>query len=192
MIENTSQNLVVLEPRTTSAKDFVQFWSGIYTDANEKIYTKNILRPLTDDKIKKLYHWKNGGILSQLKMESINRNYVSRLDELNKLPKSISAKEFLHLFQEGGAIWRIFWLHCWQPLEFPIYDMHVHRAMTYIENGTKEEISNFNDNAKIQCYLEHYLPFVKQFDGCSIRNIDRALWTFGKFIKGWKIEGMYI
>jgi len=192
MLQTTHQNLVVLRSEITGQREFVQFWSGIYSDPNEKYYFLNISKPLTSARIKKLFYWKNGGVLSSVKMKSVESNYISRLTELNQLPKDTSADEFLQRFQNGGAIWRIFWLHCWQPQKFPIYDVHVHCAMTCIEDGTKEEISDLSDHLKIQFYLERYLPFIKQFDGCSIRNIDRALWTFGKFIKGWSIEGMYI
>ena len=192
MRQNVGQNLVVLRPELTVQKDFIRFWSGMYVDANENYYSSNISKPLTPGRIKKLYYWKNGGKLSQPKMKSVERNYISRLNELNKLPKNTSAEEFLQQFQNGGAIWRIFWLHCWQPQRFPIYDMHVHRAMTYIENGMKDEIGDLSDKLKIQFYLERYLPFIQQFNGCTIRSIDRALWTFGKFINGWNIEGMSI
>jgi hypothetical protein len=182
----------VLRPENTGRRDCIQFWSAMYSDPNEEYYTKNISKPFTPAKIRKLFYWKNGGELSQKKLRSIENNFITRLNELTALPENTSAEDFLEKFQNGGAIWRIFWLHCWQPMKFPIYDMHVHRAMTYIENGTKEELGSFNDNIKIQFYLERYLPFTNKFDDCSMRNIDRALYTFGKFIKGWSIEKMYI
>ncbi len=192
MRQNTLKKLVILRPEIADQNDFIQFWSSLYVDANEDYYSSNISKQLTPDKVKNLFYWKNSGVLSQAKMKSVESNFIARTSELTKLSEDTSAEDFLKQFQNGGAIWRIFWLHCWQPQRFPIYDVHVHRAMTYIENGTKEEIGNLSDNLKIQLYLDRYLSFIKQFDGCSIRSIDRALWTFGKFIKGWSIEGMSI
>jgi hypothetical protein len=75
-----------------------------------------------------------------------------------------------------------FWLHCWQPARFPIYDQHVHRAMAFIESGEREEIPK-NEASKVRAYLDRYLPFHRQFAGLDLRAVDRALWFYGKFIK---------
>jgi hypothetical protein len=100
---------------------------------------------------------------------------------LVQLSPDESASDLLVRFSEGGAIFRIFWLHCWRPELFPIYDQHVHRAMRFIEAGVREEIPG-NDAQKIRSYLDNYLPFHAGFDGIAWRQVDKALWAFGKFL----------
>ncbi|SEG11629.1 hypothetical protein [Nitrosomonas ureae] len=163
---------------------FVDHWSLQYDHSEDALYEQNIGKPLSAEKVNSLFVWKNGSKLSRLKGESINNNFINKLAALSKLPLDTSAQDFLTIFPSGGAIWRVFWLHCWQPDRFPIYDMHVHRAMEFIENQDLLEIPA-NDNAKIDCYLQRYLPFHAKFSGDQ-RAIDRALWAYGKFLKGYR------
>jgi hypothetical protein len=174
--------LVIYSALQVSPRDFVAFWASRYKYPKESLYTDNIGRPLTPTRIRTLYEWKNGSRLAAPKLRSVERNYVARLSELRKLPFSTGAESFLHLFPSGGAIWRIFWLHCWQPTRFPIYDQHVHRAMALIESGEREEIPK-NDASKVRAYLDRYLRFHRQFARLDLRSVDRALWFYGKFIK---------
>ena len=103
------------------------------------------------------------------------------------MPKDTSAETFLAQFATGGVIWRIFWLHCWQPDRFPIYDQHVHRAMMLIEDREPDDLAAKDDKRKIRLYLDRYLPFHRRFAGSDQRSVDRALWAFGKFIKAWRL-----
>jgi len=54
--------------------------------------------------------------------------------------------------------------------------------MAFIENGEAEEIPQY-DPRKVDAYLDRYLPFHAQFPAIDGREVDKALWTFGKFIK---------
>lgn len=166
----------------TSPEDFIAFWAQQYSYAKESLYTKNIGKNLTPIRICKLFEWKNGSELAAHKHRSIKRNYISRLSELKTLPLNTDAEAFLRRFSAGGAIWRIFWLHCWQPTLFPIYDQHVHRAMSFIECGLRQEIPS-DDASKVRSYLDRYLPFQRKFNYSDLRAKDQALWVFGKFIK---------
>ncbi len=89
-----------------------------------------------------------------------------------------------------GSIWKIFLLHIIKPHEFPIYDQHVYRAYKYIEKNTIEEISNVNRN-KYQNYLNQYLVFFDELKlkakECESKEIDEALWAFGKILSKKKI-----
>jgi hypothetical protein len=148
--------------------EFVDFWSIQYDTSQDAPYEKNIAKPLTAGKIRELFVWKNGSPLSELKAKSVEKNFVEKAGLLAKLPANDGAAEFLARFPNGGAIWRIFWLHCWQPERFPIYDMHVHRAMEFIEKQELVEIPS-SDAGKIDSYFNKYLPFYARFKESSER-----------------------
>lgn len=171
--------LPVLSYKDVSVKEFVSFWSSQYFFPAEHLYLKNIYGPLTRDSILSLFEWKNGGRLSKRKKESVLKNYVCRSPLPNTTDKP-ELKKFL--LKPGGAIWRIFWLHCNFPDEFPIYDQHVHRAMAKIKGWKHVEIPKTNQ-VKIASYLESYLPFWQIFSKCDQRKADRAVWAYGKYLK---------
>ena len=170
----------ILMPRTVDA--FVAQWSRWYSYPREELYTSSIGRDITAERIGSLFEWKNGGRLSARKQASVKRNYIDRLQELARLEETITAREFLCIFDQGGAIWRIFWLHCWKPQRFPIYDQHVHRAMEYIVASRCCEIPR-SDNRKVASYIERYLPFWEELPETPDRRMDKALWVFGRFLK---------
>jgi hypothetical protein len=174
--------LLIFQSVRATHVQFVEFWSARYKDTQEDLYMINVGQELTTERILSLYQWKNGTPLSERKQASVLRNFVDRREELSQHQPDASARAFLDHFANGGAIWRIFWLHCWAPDRFPIYDQHVHRAMTFITNGVCEEIPQY-DARKVDAYIESYLPFHAKFDGMNGRDVDKALWTFGKFLK---------
>lgn len=177
-------NFIVSQPIQGSAETFVAFWSAQYQDPRERLYARNIGGPLTAQGILELFTWKNGGELAEHKRQSIEQNYIGRLHVLERLEPSASAEQFLERFPGGGAIWRIFWLHCWKPARFPLYDHHIHRAMTFIEDGRAEELAEVDDGPKVRLYLERYLPFyARSFEGLDPRQADRAMLTFGRFMR---------
>jgi len=173
--------MIIYEPKRVDREAFVMFWSQRYQYTQEHLYDNNIGFPPTIERILALFIWKNGTPLSALKQQSVRQNFVQRIDELKSIPLEENASDFLERFSAGGAIWRIFWLHCWQPNKFPIYDQHVHRAMTFIKTGKLEEIPVY-DPRKIDSYIKRYMPFYSEFRGIDHREVDRALWSFGKFL----------
>lgn len=173
--------MIIYQPLQANQQQFVEFWSLRYEYAQENLYLNNVGQALTEQGILELYQWKNGTPLSARKLTSVHRNFVQRRGELAQLQPNVTANDFLAHFNNGGAIWRIFWLHCWQPNRFPIYDQHVHRAMAFISNGVPEEIPQY-DPRKIEAYIDRYLPFHAQFAAIDGRAVDKALWAFGKFI----------
>lgn len=167
----------------SSSEEFVQFWANLYAEAEkEYYYDDNIGKELMPKGVQELYLWKNGGNFSKGKKKTVENNFIAKIEDVNRLDKDILPKDFLNKFSEGGAIWRIFFLHIWQPKRYPIYDQHVHRAMMFLRDGKKEEIST-QDPEKIETYLADYLPFYAGFKDDGKRSVDRALWTFGKFLK---------
>jgi hypothetical protein len=171
-----------------SEANFIAFWAdqvsanGIKQD--EKLYTPHIRKPLTRKGLEALYQWKNQMRLSDKKRQSVETNYIAHLERLQKLPPETEAGDFLlREFPEGGAIWRIFLLHCWSSAKYPIYDQHVHRAMTFIKERPPEEIAGWSDRKKINAYREEYVPFFDSFGFHGHRKVDRALMVLGRFIK---------
>lgn len=173
----------ILKACKVNKAGFIKFWSEQYTDSNKKLYENNIGHKLTEKRILELFKWKNGGNLSKLKEKSVKTNYIFGSQTIPKNPSIDFLKMFLN--KPGRAIWRIFWLHCNLPKQFPIYDQNVHRAMAQLKGWKKVEIPQ-SDRAKIDMYLEHYVKFYRQLNSaCSDnkRRIDKALWAYGDFLK---------
>lgn len=176
--------LPVYKAAGASAREFVEFWSAHYRYKLEPIYDKNIGKAPNPTRLRELFEWKNGGRLSDDKRRSVDRNFVKRLSELRDLSDTVPRENLLDKFAEGGAIWRVFFLHCWRPDRFPIFDQHVYRAMRFLQEGTIDEIPKM-DNRKIEIYVSAYCPFLRTFADEPARETDRALWSFGKFIKAY-------
>ncbi len=183
--------MLIYKPSHATLTEFVEFWRRVYGDDDtERLYSDNIRRELTEQRILELFKWKNGGRLAQHKEASVRHNFVEHRRELEQLQPDQDIENLLAHFPNGGVIFRIFWLHCWCPDHFPIYDQHVHRAMTFILTGELREIPP-DDAAKIASYKDEYVRFHHSFDGIDIRSVDpaldrtvdKALWAFGKFLK---------
>jgi hypothetical protein len=160
--------------------DFVCFWEQLYSGYPEDFYQKNIHQPVTEERLKGWFEWKNGRRLSDKKSKAIRR-YLSPEEQIRHDVSDDELSEFLN--RPGGAIWRIFWLHLQHPQHFPIYDQHVHRAMAFLLRWPKpdREIPRSNP-AKVSTYLDHYRAFFTRFEDCNRRQGDRALWSFGRFL----------
>lgn len=180
--------LIILTETSAGPSQFVDFWARRYHYAGEAddLYTRNIAGPHTADSLRELFKWKIGHRLFEHSLPTVEKNFVGRIDDARKLSFDTDPRAFLREFGEGGAIWRIFWLHCWDQ-RFPIYDQHVHRAMRYIEDFEIDELEGKPDREKITNYLDRYIAFVHRFDGIDAREVDRAVWAFGKFIRNWNL-----
>jgi hypothetical protein len=162
-----------------SAADFVGFWSQLYDDEgyDEMFYQDNIGRPPAA-KAYEWFKWKNGTPLSVRKQQTVH----AILSDGEPVGPDVKADALrLYLGQAGGVVWRVFWLHLHHPQHFPIYDQHVHRAMACLTNRAKREIP-IHGPTRARAYLEEYRPFFDRFAGCDLRQVDRALWSFGKFL----------
>ncbi len=159
--------------------EFIRFWDKLYSGYAEEFYRGNIGKTLTGNRIQMWFEWKNGGQLSIRKRRSIQQ-YSSPEERLPLNADQETVRAFLR--RPGGAIWRIFWLHLQHPAKYPIYDQHVHRAMAFLLDWGNLEIPK-RDSDKVRTYLDSYLTFCEKFRPLPHRQIDRALWAFGKFLK---------
>ncbi len=154
---------------------FINHWAAKYFYPSENKYDFNIGKPLTEISRLELFEWKNGSTISKKKLDSITKNYPLNF-EGNQEQRYLNHKE------SGGAIWNIFYLHCLEPTKWPIYDQHTFRAMRYIQTGQITEIGNTNKQ-KYESYKNEYIPFVHSLRNMDHRKLDKALFTFGQFLK---------
>ncbi len=180
-MNSRTQSFPILALKNVAESDFIEFWSAWYPTNNEPAYQANIGKPLTKKRLLSLFEWKNNGRIAEHKLASIYRNYI----DARPVPPAPGDLRAIETFirQPGGAIWRIFWLHCHDPSRYPIFDQHVYRAMRRIEIGRPEEIPR-STSAKAKAYVEQYLPFHAAIKYPNAKKIDEALWSYGKFLKG--------
>jgi len=120
-------------------------------------------------------------------MQTVERHFLSRLAENADFSDDSKAKGFLEQYNSDGAIWRIFFLHICLPDKFPIFDQHVYRAMKAIQTGTQMELPHAQRRI-VAIYLTEYCAFHAGIGGIG-RQVDKALWTFGRFIKAYQSLG---
>lgn len=90
----------------------------------------------------------------------------------------------MEIFKKSGPIWSITLLHALQPLIYPIYDQHAHRAFSYLITGKISKMP-----LRYQAYNTYFEEYVKFFNDFSDmakpytrKAVDEALWSFGKFL----------
>ena len=155
--------------------EFIEHWAPKYTYQTEYKYDNNIGKPLTKRSRLELFEWKNGSVISALKLKSIEKNYPYSF-------KGDKAARYLNHKESGGAIWNIFYLHCLEPSKWPIFDQHTYRAMKFMKTGEIVEIKESN-KFKYESYVNEFIPFFDDFVGLEQREVDKALFSFGQFLK---------
>lgn len=164
---------------------FLRYWACRYRDSDRDttlydphIRTANLQ---TDWKaLKALFEWKNGGTIAKPKLASVRTNYFEDWTDDDHLEC-----RYLDFKKGGGPIWNIFYLHCRHPDKYPIYDQHTYRAMRFMETGNLEElISGTSIAARAEIFRSYgdYMSFASKLDA-NKRKVDRALYTFGQFLK---------
>lgn len=168
-----------LPPKHQTSCEFLAYWSSKYINADEWKYDNNIskTKPFTEEAREQLFQWKNGtgNKIAEKKMKGILQNYPLHFCGDIK-------RRYLEASQPGGAIWNIFYAHCLEPEIWPIFDQHVYRAMMHLKTGDILELSP-KDPDKYNIYINEYTIFFKSFNGYSHRVIDKALMSFGKYLK---------
>lgn len=179
-----------VEISMNSCKEFVDYWKKKYRYPNETVYKCHIGEDLTREyeSLEKLFVWKfgRGGLFPSQQINIDKKIEWLKSDSVkNCTNKQIIEKaenKYLNR-KEGGAIWNIFFLHCLDREKWPIYDQHTYRAMKFIKTGEIPEDEN-NDYEKYENYRKKYIPFFKSMvEECKPREVDKALFAFGKFLK---------
>lgn len=179
--------LLKLDYSKKSEPQFLEFWSKFYIDAKaENFYTDTIDNPqFSDEDIRSLFEWKNGMKFNEhVQKEASLKNVISKLDVVNQLKLNFDMNVFNSNFSEMSPIWKVFLLHVIQPSRYPIFDQHVYRAHVFITNREIKEIREsrtFKEDYYFNIYLPYYNTLIPH--ASDSRMIDKALWSFGKFLK---------
>lgn len=174
-----------LPPQSCSAGGFVEFWKQQYQYQNGDLYEDNIQgAPMTEQRLRKLFEWKNGMNLSTKKEGSLNKKIISQLPVIQMLQVNFDQVMFNEAFKPLRPVWKIFLLHLINPNCFPIFDQHVYRAQLYLTTG--KLLDKEKEPAITMDAYERYKPFYQTMVDCwtSVRrkDVDDALWAFGKFL----------
>jgi hypothetical protein len=158
-----------------SLERFLDYWSARYRDLRDpELYDPYVGKPMTVESRRRLFEWKNGSPLSARKSSSIEKYYPLSI-EITELSK------YLGPVAGGGTIWNIFYMHCVSPQTWPIFDQHTFRAMRFMKSGNIEELPAKKADVYGH-YQTEYIPFVRALKA-EQRKVDKALYTFGQFLK---------
>jgi hypothetical protein len=184
----------IIDFQSNDIKGFIKQWRSFYNYENMNLYDDNIGKVvLSKQDLIELYIWKNGTILSEKKMKSLETKILNRLDKVNEFKQNFSIPDFLDEFEDVSFVWKIFLLHIVNPIWYPIYDQHVHRAYLFLtkDSSFKAIENTISKRRKDNFYFGEYLHFttgLKVEDKIEIQDIDRALFSFGQFLKNYKVD----
>ncbi|MCF2446217.1 hypothetical protein L0657_19830 [Dyadobacter sp. CY345] len=82
-----------------------------------------------------------------------------------------------------GYIWGLFTLHCCYPQTYPLFDQHVYRAFKYLTTKGKALPVLAPDNwDEYSTYKQFFMSLLEEYQ-MEYSELDRALWTYGKYLK---------
>lgn len=173
--------------------EFVQAWKEQYNYTSKNpaydLYILNRQQPFIFEAkhIRELYQWKNDmGDKFTEKKERTVEYIIANLPAVQQLSTTWDDEVFRVTFKKIGAVWQIFLMHIIQPDCFSIFDQHVYRASTHLKTGKGLELNEINTTQrKIALYAsyQNFYNSIRLDSGCHFRDLDKALWAFGKYIK---------
>jgi hypothetical protein len=186
---------ILSRKQRVSWDEFVAHWKAMYnySSKNESYDTYVLNRPVAfvfeADHIRELYRWKNntGDRLAAPKAASVENKIVPHLEVIQQLYDRWDDSKFDTYFGGVSTVWQTYLMHIIQPARFPIFDQHVYRAYTYLQTGNAEELKG--TTKRTLALYRQYQTFFDDIQGqsrCDPRDLDKALWAFGKFIKQYK------
>ena len=187
-------NFPIIDFKNDNIENFIQQWSTFYKYDKMELYTDNIDREVLEkEHLIQLYQWKNGTNLSKKKLESLENKILSKLDTINDFKQNLKIAKFLDEFDNVSFVWKIFLLHIVSPNQYPIYDQHIHRAFLFLnsDNQYRDIENTMSEKDKCRFYFKVYLPSVEELRkkyNFSIRDLDKALFTLGQFLKKYNVE----
>lgn len=172
----------------SNTNNFIDSWSDLYYYNLEDLYSVNIHKSLDSyDGFMNMFRWKNGiRKISKRKVETIE-SFWKKKGVLLDLRDSFDWELFETEFNpsQSSAIWKIFLLHLLNPIDYPVFDMHVYRFHHFITNGEIREIRE-NQAFKYNYYKHTYLPwFIELRDSKKLnpKKMDECFFKFGQILK---------
>ena len=193
----------IIDFKNNDFKSFIEQWSSLYNYDKMHLYDSNIIKSVFEEKdLKDFYKWKNGSDLSEKKGSSLEKKILSKLHLINKFKQDFNNKsnkndtidKFSIEFKDVSFVWKIFLLHIISPNNYPIYDQHVHRAYLFLnrDESFKNIENTISEKEKCKFYFNIYLPFInrkiEENNEFKIQDIDKAFFSFGQFLKKYKIQ----
>lgn len=181
---------------TYSHSEFISFWKVRYRYESEINYSELLKSEVTEKNLKELFVWKNGMKLSPKKEESFKQKILPRIETIEKykIQRELPIKVLYEEFDQVSLVWRVFLCHVVRPDEFPIYDQHIHRAVLFIQGNEnwKKVTNTLTKNQKEKFYFDNYLKtFLPQLEEFSLRDIDQALFAFGRYLKEYELPSQF-
>lgn len=194
-MESQPANAFILNRQSaTDWSTFIDYWAKAYdylaknSDYDRFVAERDDTFVFDKINLRKLFEWKNktGDKLTAKKEKTVDR-LIDNLPLINQLRKQWDDKLFHTQFGKISAVWQTYLMHIIQPTRFPIFDQHVYRAHVYLRTGRNEEL-NGTTKQKVNAYQAYRTFFdeVKQASGNSSRDLDKAFWSFGRFIRQYR------
>jgi len=185
---------------------FYQFWGEISPkteslNEQEKYFNNiNLNEELTDENIKELLQWKQQHFVKEywktlVKIKEDINNFRHRELSNRFGPEFFEFYNKIAPISTEGPIIIFFIIHIAKPLDYPIIDQHAIRAYIFLKEGVIRSISALkkedlakNDFEFFKCYVDFFMRLIAECrlpmnDINSHRNVDRALWSCGRYLK---------
>lgn len=190
-------NFLKLGAETCDLMSFVRFWSSLYSYGDDDYLAHIRLgEELRREDVRALLRWKAGArhaararkVADKVDLVALNtfraRSVVEDADIEDFFLRTAKPTT------RTGIIWPITICHLARPHDVPIYDVNVWHAWGFIE-GWLEPRHLSQVPIKFGTYLGGYRPFFLQLQSdldrhgpdSALRNLDRALFRFGQFMK---------
>ncbi len=186
---------ILIKKENSTIDEFINCWKKFYESGENKDYFENLklVDELTENNIEKLFEWKNGMNLSQKKQEAVNKikhdltNIVIKFEKSRNLEEDFKKiYDYSYNFFKDGYIWNLFLLHILKSDNCPIADMYAYKAFNYICNGENElPVYNWETYVKYMNFFNEIAKQTKRIKKEERKEIDDALWGFGKFLENY-------
>lgn len=190
-------NFLKLGAETCDLVSFVRYWSNLYSYGDDDYLAHiRVGEELRREDVRGLLRWKAGARHAARAREVADRVDLAALN--NFRARSVVDEADIEEFfvrtakptTRTGIIWPITICHLARPHDVPIYDVNVWHAWGFVD-GWLEPRHLGQVPVRFSAYLIGYRPFFLQLQNdldhqdsdSTLRDLDRALFRFGQFIK---------